>query len=189
MKDERLRKTLIVFPEHITDPALKEKVMEFILEEPGVWLADEEHNPASKAPWMQASYFAGHGLREAFHIEETSPELDELSKALLKKSTRLLIANLYHDLTSLDADQRKPDAPEMKAAVEDLRQILAGAKPSNLAAAQRSLKDPSFTAPASAGTKAAGEETKDASRWIAVVSVVLLAVAGFFAFRRKGAKA
>ncbi|WP_035603482.1 hypothetical protein [Haloferula sp. BvORR071] len=192
IEDERLRKSLVVFPEHITDPALKDKVMEYILEEPGVWLADEDPESISQAPSMQARYFANNGLRETFLLEEGSPELPELSKALLKKSTRLLIANLYHDVSGLAADERKKDSREMKAAVEDLRQILAGATPSKLASrkeAQSNSAISSSNPPSSpsAGQSETGHAVGRSVAWISAALVLLLGIAGFFAFRRKAA--
>ncbi|WP_035603479.1 hypothetical protein [Haloferula sp. BvORR071] len=185
--DDRLRQFLVFFPEHITDNTLKDEVIGVILSEPRVWLADEKSNPMDKAPWMQSNHFANHGLREAFFLGENAPEIAGIRDSLLKRSTRLQISNLFRRVTRLAPDQRTQDSSEMKAAVEDLRQIPAGREPSNLAPrASAHSTSPSVASPER------GEATHEGKRgivWIPVVSAVLLAVAGFFAFRRKSAKA
>ncbi len=191
MEDEGLRKTLTAFPEYITDQALKDEVIEFVLTEPRVWLADEITHP-DKYAWMQADYFASNGLREAFRLEENAPELSQLQKALMAKSSRVLIANLHHDLTSLSEGERIRGTPEMNAAVEDLRQILAGAKPSKLASRKEAQSNSAISSPNPSSSPSPGQsETGHAGGrsmvWISAASALLLGIAGFFAFRRKAA--
>jgi len=192
MAEERLKKMLFAFPDHITDQALKDEVIEFVLREPGVWLADEISNPMDQSVLIQTNHFARYALREAFRLEGDAAELPELQKSLHKKSTRLLIANLYNDLTSLSEGKRIRGTPEMNAAVEDLRQILAGAKPSKLASrkeAQSNSAISSSNPPSSpsAGQSETGHAVGRSVAWISAALVLLLGIAGFFAFRRKAA--
>ena len=107
MDDERLRKTLPAFPQYIVRDQLRDDLISYILEEPGVWYSDESgENPVDKVAVMQVGGFVDNALREEFFLSPDDPDISRLSKAIFRKSTRYLVADLFERVTKIEKSQR-----------------------------------------------------------------------------------
>jgi hypothetical protein len=126
MGDERLKKTLPAFPQDVADDRVRENLIQFILEEPGVWYSDESPEAViDQVAVMQVGGFVDKSLRKEFFLSPDDADMPKLSKAIFRKSTRYLVADLFTRLTKLEKSQRQPDSPEVVALITELRQTLA----------------------------------------------------------------
>jgi hypothetical protein len=125
MADERLRKTLPAFPKYMTDGELRDELIRYILEKPGVWYSDEaEIGGVDTRSMLQVTGFVGSSLRKEFFLEPDDADLPKLSAAIFRESTRYLVADLFERLSNVEKSKRQKKSPEVIALVEELRQTL-----------------------------------------------------------------
>jgi hypothetical protein len=125
MADERLRKTLPAFPKYLTDSELRDQLIRYILEKPGVWDSDEvEIGGVDTRSMLQVTGFVGSSLGKEFFLDPDDADLPKLSAAIFRESTRYLVADLFERLSNLEKSKRQKTSPEVIALVEELRQTL-----------------------------------------------------------------
>lgn len=207
MDDERLRKTLPAFPQYVVDDEVREKLIRYILEEPGVWYSDESKEYAiDQVSVMQVGVFVDSALRKEFFLSPDDADLPKLSKAIFRKSTRYLVADLFERTVDMEKSQRRKDSPEMVALVEELRQTLkrfedgeaGGRSPGSLPRRNSdSGQNPSSTPPTGQTSKAPladpavliEREPRSMLRWVvAVAAIVVAIVAGIVFLRSRAAR-
>lgn len=213
MKDERLKKGTTWLAEHISDPALKDQVVDFVLREPGVWHIDEGYRPGDNNQMAQTSGFVSQTLRKEFFLEESDPLVNVLQRALLDKSNRYLVANLFDRIAKMDREKRTKDDPGVEEVVAELRRTMArleekGAIPFSPAkhgqGGNTASKEPTFvpwSVPQADGKTGNPEGNgkpengvlADASpasrpepvRWLSVLAAIAVLVVGVFVVRKR----
>jgi hypothetical protein len=194
-RDPQLRKSLSGLCQHVESDKLRDELIQYVLQEPDVWLEARNTPDYGKAAAMQAMVFVEKTLRKEFDLDHG--DMSSLCAAVMDRNGRGQILKLVDRLVLLPKEQRRRGDPEMEALVANLWKVGAGfdissaesnvdSRPPKTYVGQEvtDRKDGAEARQVKGGTDSGGSSSTAKFAFL-ILATVAAGIAAFFAFGRK----